>query len=203
MDEGSFDPASRPEYYEMVLDALPDAVLTISRDSVITGFNRAAEQLCGLVRGQAIGRPCREIFHAAVCDHIAECPMAEMLRTGGAPAVREFRVPSPRRHAAAMVRVVLRALRDAGGEIVGGVELITWPTPQVSAASHKPAGVHAAGGSSLNSAAGRSILDASERQAIESVLHRCTWNQSEACRELGISRITLWRKMRKLGIRRS
>jgi len=33
------------------------------------------------------------------------------------------------------------------------------------------------------------------------VLQRTGWNRTVASRELGISRITLWRKMRRLGIR--
>jgi len=43
------------------------------------------------------------------------------------------------------------------------------------------------------------VADA-ERQVIEAALARNRWNRAEACRELGISRSTLWRKMRRLGI---
>ncbi len=39
-----------------------------------------------------------------------------------------------------------------------------------------------------------------ERQIIEAALARNRWNRAEASRELGISRSTLWRKMRRLGI---
>jgi len=45
------------------------------------------------------------------------------------------------------------------------------------------------------------ILDQAERQAIEEVLTKHGWNKAAAARELGLSRTTLWRKMRKLGIR--
>lgn len=45
------------------------------------------------------------------------------------------------------------------------------------------------------------ILDGAERQAIESTLARHGWNKAAACRELGLSRTTLWRKMKRLGIR--
>jgi PAS domain S-box-containing protein len=49
---------------------------------------------------------------------------------------------------------------------------------------------------------GRAILDESERQAIEAALERNRWNKSAASKELGLSRTTLWRKMRRLGIAR-
>ena len=45
-----------------------------------------------------------------------------------------------------------------------------------------------------------SILANAERQAIEDVLKRHDGNRAAACQELGMSRSTLWRKMRKLGI---
>jgi PAS domain S-box-containing protein len=50
-------------------------------------------------------------------------------------------------------------------------------------------------------AAGGSILHDAERSAIEEVLAKHGWNKAAACRELGVSRTTLWRKMRRLGIR--
>ena len=46
----------------------------------------------------------------------------------------------------------------------------------------------------------RSILADAERHAIEQVLKRHGGNRTAACKELGMSRSTLWRKIRKLGI---
>jgi len=43
-------------------------------------------------------------------------------------------------------------------------------------------------------------LAETERQVIEAALRRNRWNRLAASRELGMSRTTLWRKMRKLGI---
>jgi len=45
------------------------------------------------------------------------------------------------------------------------------------------------------------ILKDAERRAIEEVLRKHAWNKAAASLELGMSRTTLWRKMRKLGIR--
>ena len=47
---------------------------------------------------------------------------------------------------------------------------------------------------------GATILDHAERQAIEEVLAKHGWNKAAASRELNLSRTTLWRKMRRLGI---
>jgi len=47
---------------------------------------------------------------------------------------------------------------------------------------------------------GSSILKDAERQAIETALDHHNWNKVAASRELGMSRSTLWRKMRKLNI---
>jgi len=55
-------------------------------------------------------------------------------------------------------------------------------------------------GSAADSSSYRSILLQSERQAIQEVLERHRWNKTAASRELGVSRTTLWRKMRKLGV---
>ena len=45
-----------------------------------------------------------------------------------------------------------------------------------------------------------SVLANAERRAIEEVLARHGGNRAAACRELGMSRTTLWRRIRKLGI---
>jgi PAS domain S-box-containing protein len=43
-------------------------------------------------------------------------------------------------------------------------------------------------------------LAAVERDVIEQALHEHRWNRAAVCRALGMSRTTLWRKMRRLGI---
>ena len=42
----------------------------------------------------------------------------------------------------------------------------------------------------------------SEKDALLGILRETGWNQSEAARRLSVSRVTVWKRMQKLGIRR-
>jgi DNA-binding NtrC family response regulator len=57
------------------------------------------------------------------------------------------------------------------------------------------------GAPSAAAGAGVSSLDEVEREAIRLALERCHWNLSEAGRQLGIGRTTLYRKIKKYGLR--
>jgi transcriptional regulator of acetoin/glycerol metabolism len=46
------------------------------------------------------------------------------------------------------------------------------------------------------------LLDAAEKEILETELGRADWNVSQAARNLGIDRANLHRKMRRLGIER-
>jgi transcriptional regulator of acetoin/glycerol metabolism len=48
--------------------------------------------------------------------------------------------------------------------------------------------------------AGHGTLAEIEGQMLTAALERNHWNRSDTCTELGISRTTLWRKMRTLGL---
>ncbi|WP_309474855.1 PAS domain-containing protein, partial [Dissulfurirhabdus thermomarina] len=63
---------------------MADGVFTVDRDWRITSFNRAAEEITGWKREEAVGRPCREIFHSSICGEA--CAIAQCMVTG-APTV--------------------------------------------------------------------------------------------------------------------
>ncbi|NDY43754.1 PAS domain-containing protein, partial [Dissulfurirhabdus thermomarina] len=46
------------------LDSIADGVFTVNRQWRITSFNRAAEEITGWKREDALGRPCREVFRS-------------------------------------------------------------------------------------------------------------------------------------------
>ena len=45
-----------------LLDSVPDGVFTVDAEWCITSFNRAAEQITGIRRQEALGRRCCEVF---------------------------------------------------------------------------------------------------------------------------------------------
>ena len=49
-----------------ILESISDGVFTVDAQWRITSFNRAAEEITGVDREEAIGRPCCEVFRASM-----------------------------------------------------------------------------------------------------------------------------------------
>lgn len=107
------------EFCETVLDSVADGVFTVDHDMRIRSFNRAAEDLTGFSRDEAIGRYCHEIFRTTVCETI--CPIREAILNDSPVINREFDIKN-RHDRKVHVSVSASVLRDENGEAVGGVE---------------------------------------------------------------------------------
>jgi PAS domain S-box-containing protein len=105
--------------WDPILDSINEGVFTVDRDWRITAFNRAAEQITGVPRQEALGRPCWEVFRSTRCEE--GCALRRTLKSGEPVmnATAEIvnaagqRVP---------IRVSTNLLRNERGEVVGGVE---------------------------------------------------------------------------------
>jgi PAS domain S-box-containing protein len=51
-----------PRQMSVILDSIADGVYTIDQEWRITSFNRAAEQITGIPREQALGQRCSDVF---------------------------------------------------------------------------------------------------------------------------------------------
>lgn len=63
-----------------ILDSITEGVFTVDSSFRITSFNSAAEKITGTPREQAVGKPCREILRASICE--GRCALHQTMRTG-------------------------------------------------------------------------------------------------------------------------
>lgn len=108
-------------YYDNILDSLADGVFTVDEHMRIISYNRAAEEITGFSREEAIGRPCHEIFRSGIC--FSACPLREAMESGISVRSREVSI----QHKNGMslpISVSASVLYDGDGNIIGGVETV-------------------------------------------------------------------------------
>lgn len=111
----------RRDFDAMILDSLGESVFTVDRDWRITSFNRAAEELTGFRRDEAVGRLCHDVFRADACQKA--CPLRQAIEKN--EPQRDVRVTILDSEMEEVpVSASTAVLRDADGEVVGGVEVM-------------------------------------------------------------------------------
>jgi PAS domain S-box-containing protein len=106
-------------FNSQLLDSVPDGVFTVDADWRITSFNRAAEQITGVRRQEAIGRPCCEVFRASICE--SACALKQTLTTRRPVANKVVYIVNAQGERIP-ISISTAALKDARGKIIGGVE---------------------------------------------------------------------------------
>ncbi len=104
---------------EAILESISDGVFTVDQKWRVTWFNRAAEDITGVARGEAIGRLCSEVFRSSMCQ--SECALRYTLKTGKAIIGKSgyiINAEGERRP----ISVSTAVMRDADGHICGGAE---------------------------------------------------------------------------------
>ena len=102
-----------------ILESISDGVFTVDSNWKITSFNRAAEEITGIPREEAIGSECSEVFRSSMCE--TACALRESVSTGKQIRCRAGyiidsegeRIP---------VSVSTAVLRDETGRVLGGAE---------------------------------------------------------------------------------
>lgn len=108
-----------PDTTQTILESISDGVFTVDHEWQVTSFNRAAEEITGISREEAIGQRCCEVFRASMCE--TECAMRRTMNSGK-PVVDKsaFIVDAKGRRIPVTVSTAL--LRDQKGNVIGGVE---------------------------------------------------------------------------------
>ncbi len=111
--------AYQPDITDSILESISDGVFTVDEAWKVTSFNRAAEEITGIPREEALGKRCWEVFRASMCE--MDCALKHTMDTGKRVINRSCyiidaggqRIP---------ISVSTALLRDAEGQVIGGAE---------------------------------------------------------------------------------
>jgi PAS domain S-box-containing protein len=104
---------------DIILDSIADGVFTVDDNWRITSFNRAAEQITGVRREDAIGQCCKDVLKADVCEK--GCILRKTIQSGKSIVNRIVHiVDAEGRRLPISISTAL--LKDEQGRIVGAVE---------------------------------------------------------------------------------
>lgn len=110
---------TRTEQHDPILDSITEGVFTVDRDWRITAFNRAAEEITGISRERAIGKPCKDILRASICE--GQCALGWTLETGNPIVNRSVTIVDDQGRRKP-ISITTALLKDADGNTIGGVE---------------------------------------------------------------------------------
>ncbi|MDG4474973.1 sigma 54-interacting transcriptional regulator [Desulfobacterales bacterium RS19-109] len=104
---------------EAVLESISDGVFTVDEHWRIISFNRAAEEITGMRRKEAIGEFCWDVFRSNMCKN--DCALRQTMKTGS-PIIN--RSASIINHMGDQVPISISTslLRNSDGRIIGGAE---------------------------------------------------------------------------------
>ncbi len=104
---------------DSILESISDGVFTVDGDWRVLTFNRAAEEITGVSREDAIGRRCSDVFRASMCE--SDCALRHTMETGAAVVNKAtFIINSDGKRIPISVSTAL--LRAEHGAVVGGAE---------------------------------------------------------------------------------
>lgn len=107
------------ESHDPILESITDGVFTVDTNWRITSFNRAAEQITGVKRTEAIGQRCCDVFRASICE--TSCALRHTLETG-TPVVNKTVYIVDAQGRRIPISISTAILRNDSGEIIGSVE---------------------------------------------------------------------------------
>ena len=103
----------------IIFDSIGEGIFTTDPECRITSFNRAAEEITGFRREEAIGKYCFDIFRSDICQ--SRCALRNTLQNG--KSIRNVRATIISRTGKEIpVGLITEVLRTDEGEVIGAVE---------------------------------------------------------------------------------
>jgi PAS domain S-box-containing protein len=107
-------------FINLIFDTIPQGIFTVNSRGLITSFNRAAEHMTGYPEQEVLGRPCREVFRADMCEY--HCPLKRSIETG--EKIEAWQVTVTTRDGRRLpIAISTGALVNDKGRVIGGVEM--------------------------------------------------------------------------------
>lgn len=183
---------------EQVIDSIADGIFTVDRQLIIRSVSPRFERLIGVPARDAVGRDCRDLLRGSKGD--TDCPLRWTLNRGA--IVEHCREMVRRTDGSAVpISVTTAFLHDAHGGIDGLIGVVRDESElerlrcEVNERFTTHDLVGRRGAMQTEPASASTPADALRR-----VLEKHRWNASRAAVALGISRTTLWRRMRQHGL---
>ncbi len=107
------------EQTNAILESISDGVFTVDLNWKVTSFNRAAEEITGIPRAEAIGRFCSEVLRSNLCEQA--CALRRTLETGN-PVINKTCFIINAKGERIPISISTAVLRDAEGHTIGGAE---------------------------------------------------------------------------------
>lgn len=104
---------------DTILESISDGVFTVDHEWKVTSFNRAAEEITGIPRNEAIGRLCSDVFRSSMCG--SGCGLRQTLKTMK-PVIGKTGYIIKADGTRTPISVSTAVLRDSEGNITGGAE---------------------------------------------------------------------------------
>jgi PAS domain S-box-containing protein len=104
---------------EDILESISDGVFTVDGQWRISFFNRAAEEITGIPREEALGKLCSEVFKSSMCE--SDCALRSTL-SDETPIVNKPCFIIDAEGERIPISVSTAVLKDAQGRIIGGAE---------------------------------------------------------------------------------
>lgn len=108
-----------PTPTESILESISDGVFTVNLAERITSFNRAAEEITGVDRKEAVGSLCSEVFRSSMCG--PDCALRQTMQSGR-PIIGKSAYIINADGKRIPISVSTAVLKNGAGEVVGGAE---------------------------------------------------------------------------------
>ncbi|MFZ0455766.1 MAG: sigma 54-interacting transcriptional regulator [Ignavibacteriaceae bacterium] len=106
-------------YSNIILDSVADGVFTVDENMRITSFNRAAEEITGIKKEEAVNQFCFEVLRANICEKA--CALKCSLKTGERTIDKRVTILKADGNEIP-VSISTSILKNERGKFVGGVE---------------------------------------------------------------------------------